>query len=82
MIQAGADVHIISKDGYNSLIASAIVGSAGITRLLLKENSDINRRTRSGFNALKYSIILDREPKLILFTICGRGITGHITERL
>ena len=66
LIQAAADVNIISKDGYNSLIASAIVGSAGITRLLLKENSDINRRTRSGFNALKYSIILDREPKLIL----------------
>ena len=66
LIQAAADVNIISRDGYNSLIASAIVGSVDITRLLLKENSDINRRTRSRFNALKYSIILDREPKLIL----------------
>ena len=66
LIEAGADVNIISRDGYNSLIASAIVGSVDITRFLLKENSDINRRTRSGFNALKYSIILDRQPNLIL----------------
>ena len=66
LIQVGADVNIMSRDGYNSVIASTILGSVDITRLLLKENSDINRRTRSGFSALKYSIILDREPNLIL----------------
>ena len=78
LIDAGADVNITSSDGYNSLIVSAISGNVNTVRLLLKANVYINKRTRSGYNALNHCTLLERKrPLFMLLFAAGETTKSH-----
>ena len=56
LIESGADINAVGRDGETILMAAAEARSLEITKLLIERGANINARDKSGMTVLMYAI--------------------------
>jgi uncharacterized protein len=55
LIDQGADVNVVSRDGNSPLMIAAAYGHVGVVRVLLAQGAEVNRRNARGNTALMHA---------------------------
>ena len=68
LLEAGADVHAATKDGWTALMLAAYGGHVEIAKLLLEGGADVHAATKDGWTALMAATRHVEMVKLMLET--------------
>lgn len=77
LIECGADVNHLNREGISPLIASVIEGDIGNVRLLLDAGADVELRVRNNMTALKYAEDKGKDEILSLLRERKKGVCEY-----
>jgi ankyrin repeat protein len=73
LLEAGADINIVTNDDQTPLYIAAQQGQMAVARVLIQAGADVNAATNDGRTPLYMATGLGREPVVRVAGRSGRG---------